>query len=127
MGIREQAIIDARKITSNNVTGAGVELTFISRKIGNPTAVVIGLHTRHHYTVTSEGAETNDLNAHATISEGLLVSAGYPVRNVNNLVDIKDDVLFAFDSSGVNRKYKIAQVHPDESMGLIRCILEDCI
>lgn len=125
MGLRERAIADVRRITSDKITGAGIDLTFISRKDAT-TATIVGLHTRHHLSVSAEGNFTNDLNAHCSFSEGLLVSAGYPVRNSNDLVDIKDDVLRAKDSAGINRKYRIVQVHPDETFGLIRCILEDC-
>lgn len=127
MGIRDQAIIDARKITSNNISGIAIPLTFVSRKAGNFTTIINGIHTRHHYTVTSEGIETNDLNAHISFSEGLLISSGYPYRNGSGKIDIKDDVIYAIDSGGINRKYKINQVHPDETIGIIRCILEDCI
>ena len=126
MGLRDQAILDARKITSNNASGFGIPLTFVSRKAGSFTATIIGVHTRHHYTVTSDGAETNDLNAHASFSEQLLIASGYPYRNIREQIDLKDDFLYAVDSAGINRKYKINQVHADESMGIVRCILEDC-
>jgi hypothetical protein len=123
MGIRERAIADAKKITSNKTSGAGVDLRIVSRITGQEVNL-IGLHTRHHLSVSSEGNFTNDLNAHCTFAESLL--SGYPVRNNKNLVSIVGDFVYATDSEGIERKYKIALVHPDETMGLIRCILEDC-
>lgn len=126
MGLRERAIIDARKISTNKFSGPGVDLLLVSRKDNSVTASIVGIHTRHFLSVNSEGAITNDLNAHASFSESLLVEKNYPVRNARNLVDLKDDFLFANDSQGVNRKYKIAQAHPDETFGYIRVILEDC-
>lgn len=126
MGIRERAIADAQRITGNKTGGAGVDLRFVSKGNSPVTANVVGLHTRHHLSINTEGNVTNDLNAHASVSEALLVAAGYPVRNGQNFVTLKDDFLYATDSAGIERKYKIAQVHPDESMGLIRCILQDC-
>jgi hypothetical protein len=127
MGIRDRAIADARRISSNKTGGAGVDMRFVSNpRRGSYDVTIVGLHTRHHLSFSTEGAITNDLNAHCSFSESLLASAGYPVRNGQNQVDIKDDLIYIDDSQGVNRKYKIAQAHPDETIGFIRCILQDC-
>ena len=127
MNLAQQAIKDIQTITGNASSGFGVPLLLVSSKNPAITANISGLHTRHHLSVGSEGNVTNDLNAHAGFSEAPLAATGYPVRNALNKVDLKDHFLYATDSAGIYRKYRIASVHQDETLGYIRVILQDSL
>lgn len=124
MSLQSRAIADIQRITTGQ---AGVPLRFVSRLNPSVTATILGIHTRHHLSVTSDGNVTNDMNAHCGFSEALLVATGYPVRNANNQVIITGDILYAFDSQGIERKYVIKPTNPDETFGYIRCTLESCL
>jgi hypothetical protein len=122
MGLIELIQKDIQKITSNSKE-FGVTLTLKA-----PTyeiAVIKGLHTKHHLGVDTEGNTVNSKNARASFSEKFLIDAGYPVRNKAGEVDFKNHLLSAADSTGVVKQYIIQQWFPDETIGLIVCILED--
>lgn len=105
-------------------TGGGfeVDLTFETPS-GSVTKTVQGIGMKHHLSVDSEGVNVNQLNAHITVSENELIDAGYPVRNGSDIVDLKDHKLRYADSTGVEKEYLIKQTYPDETVGMITCIL----
>lgn len=124
MNLLDQAISDAKKITSDVTGGFGIELIFLAPD-EITTATIIGLHTKIHLGVTTDGDMVNSKKASIAFSEALLVSAGYTVRNANQEVDIVGHQVSTKDSTGVLKKYTIQQCFPDETLGIIACILEE--
>lgn len=122
MGLLETAKQDIQNFTSN-LEGFGVEITLTA-----PTAevaIVNGLHTKHHLGYNTEGVQVNTKNAHVSISEQLLVDAGYPVRSASGEVNLTGHLVDVKDSTGLVKNYVIREWFPDETIGLIVCILGD--
>ena len=123
MGLVEQAIADAKAITSDAINGFGISIAFTAPN--STTATINGLATKHHLRMDLDGKLVNSKDASIAVSESLLADAGYPVRNSSGEVYLKDHKVKWIDSSGQLCEYSIDQWLPDESIGLIVCILED--
>lgn len=122
MGLIQQAKLDIQQITSN-LNDFGVEITLL-----NPTGETItitGLHTKHHMTYDAEGKPINGRNAHLSFSEGVLVN--YTIRNSKGEVDMKGHVATINDSTETPKTYVVREWFPDETIGLIVCILGDYV
>lgn len=90
------------------------------------TATVKGLATKHNLDVDTDGNAVSSKNVHITVSEALLVEAGYPVRNDENEVSLIDHKVQYSDSTETEgQNYVILQCFPDETVGVITCILGD--
>lgn len=122
MGIIDKAQKDWQAITGNT-TGFGVQLSFIAPT--GETAVVNGLHTKHHLGIDADGKPINTKLAAINVSEKLLTDAGYPVRDSNKEVKLKGHRVNAKDSTGVEKQYVIIQWLPDETVGAITLFLGD--
>ena len=124
MGLLDDIREDIRDITTSEESG-GVELTLEA-----PTgeiAVIFGYHSKHHLGVDPEtGKQVNTKNAHCSFSEIVLTELAYPVR-VNGEVSLKGHKVTAKDSSGIDYQYIIREWFPDETVGLIVCILHDFV
>lgn len=120
MGLLSQIKADA-KIILGNQNDFAIPVRFIH---GAQDVTVNAIHTRHNLGIDTEGNRVNTPNAHVTVSEELLVNAGYTVR-INDEVRMVGHVVYATDSAGIERKYLIAQTFPDETIGTITCMLED--
>lgn len=122
MGLLDDIREDIRDITTSEESG-GVELTLEA-----PTgeiAVIFGYHTKHHLGVDPQtGKQVNTKNAHCSFSESVLTELAYPVR-VNNEVNLKGHKVSAKDSTGNVYSYIVHEWFPDETVGLIVCILGD--
>lgn len=104
-----------------------IELTF-TKKDGSETAVVMGIGTRHSLSMDTDGIPVNMPNNHVSFSEELFneANASYIIRP-NNGEEIKmigDRVSF-LDSTGTAREHIIKQAWPDQTVGMIVCILEN--
>jgi hypothetical protein len=122
MSLYDLAKADIQQITSNPDEWSR-EITFTA-----PTgeiAIINGLHTKHHLGIDTEGARVNSKNAHISISEKLLTDASYPVRNAIGEVSLFNHRVAVADSTGIVKNYKITENYPDETIGLIVCILSD--
>jgi hypothetical protein len=119
MSLLDQAKADIRSIVSNS-DEFGRSMTFTN---GEDTATVTGLHSKHHYIVDLDGVRANSLNAHITVSEADLEAEGYPVRNADGQVDLENHRVSVADSTGTTVQYVIRQVFPNETVGVIVCIL----
>jgi len=120
-GLIEKAKNDWQRFTSDP-SGAGVDITFEA-----PTAEIAeitGLATKHHIGLDTEGNPINTKNVHVSVSEQLLVDEGYPVR-VNDEVSILNHIVSYKDSTGITKVYTIRETFPDETIGVITCILDD--
>lgn len=92
-----------------------------------PQAVTVSLtgwSSKHHISFGTDGTLVNAKNAHICLSEADLVALGYPVR-VGGEVVLLNHIVAVKDSSGVEKSYVIQEQFPDETIGLIVCILGD--
>ena len=120
-GLIEQAKGDWQRFSSDPKTwGIAITLTAPTAEVAN----IVGIATKHHIGVDTDGNPINTKNAHITISEQLLVDAGYPVR-ANNEVSILQHRVSYKDSTGITKEYVIEETFPDETVGMITCILND--
>lgn len=122
MSLLDTAKASIKRITTDT-NGFGVSMVLIAPS--GATATVAGLHTKHHINVDTDGATVNSKNAHVSISEEVLTALGYPVRNADREVNLKGHRVNVADSTGVVKNYVIQEWFPDESVGLIVCILGD--
>ncbi len=126
MGLLEDAMNDIADITSDVDSGWGSTITFTPVGRAGDPVTVNGLHTKHHMKTDTEGAAVNGKNAHVSVSEQLLIAQAYPVRNpATKEVAMKGDKVEVKDSTGESWTYTIDEVFPDETIGLIVCILSD--
>ena len=89
------------------------------------TADIKGIAMKHHLSIDTDGREVSAKNAHITIIEADLVAANYPVRDaVNGEVKLKKHKVSYPDSTGNVKNYRISRTYPDETVGVITCILE---
>lgn len=116
MCIFEKARIDSKRYSQE------VSLTFY--KVVGTEYTAKGIATRHHLGVDPDtGLTVNSRNVHCTISETLLTAQGYVTRNSKGEVDLVNSFVKYADATGVVRTYKVNEVLPDDSLGLIVCIL----
>lgn len=122
MGLIDQIREDVASITSDeNDFGEPIIIT-------SPTGAVvnlIGLNTKHHLGVDTDGNRVNAKNASVAFAEKFLTDVSYPVRNSNQEVVLVGHKIQVKDNTGVLKNYRIQQSFPDEEIGLIVCILED--
>ena len=121
MSLISQALQDIKDITSN-LNDFGVEFDLISP--ANVTTAMIGVHTKHHLGLNTDGVPVNSKTASLAFSEGNL-PIGVSVRNVAGEVKLKGWRINVKDSTGGEKQYIIREWFPDEMIGLIVCILGD--
>ncbi len=124
MGLMETAKADIERITSDLNDFAKV-MTFTSAIAPVKTAIVNGLHAKHHLGFDTNGNEINTENAHVSVSEKALTDKGYPVRDSSGEVNLKGHKVVVKDSTGTDVPYVIREWHQNETIGLIVCILGD--
>lgn len=122
MGLIDQIRQDAKKYTSD-LPGWAVEITLAS-PLG-ATATINGLHSKHHLGLDTDGNRVNVKNAHISFHESVAIAAGYPIRNSNNEVSLRNHRVRVKDSTGVDCLYIINEWFPSETTGIIVCILGD--
>lgn len=120
MGLIDQIQADIKSITSNlNDFGVAMILTAPT----NETITITGIHTKHHLGIDTDGNMVNSKKASIAFSESLLV--GYPCRNLSQEVNLKNHKVSVKDSTIILKNYRVQSWFPDETIGLIVCILED--
>lgn len=122
MGLIDQAKKDIEDITAN-VNDWAVEFTMTAPT--SETVTAAGVHIKINLGVDTDGLSVNSKKAHISISEKYLTAANYPVRNSSGEVNILGHRLDVKDSTGTVKNYTISQCFPDETIGLLSCILED--
>lgn len=120
MSLIDKAKADIKRITSNSKEFAR-SMTFTAPT--DETITTKGLHSKHYIGIDSEGNPVNAKTAYVSVSEENL--AGYPVRNADGEVDLKGHRVSVVDSTGTTKEYYINEFFPDETIGLIVCILQD--
>lgn len=118
----DRARLDASNIASNSGFSSDVELTTKDETL---TVQTSGLSTKHHINLDSDGLPINSKNAHVCLSEKELTELGVQVRDLNGEVNLLGCKVKIKDSSGVIREYVITENLPNETLGLIVCILGD--
>jgi len=122
MGILDQARIDTQRITTD-LNGWAVAITFTD--LEDEVVTINGLHTKHHLGIDTDGNMINSKNAHISFSELEIDANGYVIRNSNQEVSLKNKRVTVKDSTGIAKDYVIKESYPDETIGLIVCILGD--
>lgn len=124
MSILDLARKDWQSITSD-LAGFGVSLDLEAPNA--ETVTVVGLATKHHIGIDTDGNLVNTKNAHCSFSEALLLenNPSYPLRGTDGEVALQGHKLTYADSTGGNKVYVIREWFPDETVGMVVCILED--
>jgi hypothetical protein len=122
MGLMDQIRVDVQTILTNGNDFA-VDIVMIAPNAA--MAAFKGLHSKHHFAVDLEGNQVNSKNSHITFSEQTLVDLGYPLRNLSGEVDLYRHRVNVKDSTGIVKNYIVGTWFPDETVGLITCILQD--
>lgn len=122
MGLLEQAASDLHSIfgSTGEFSKAMVLITPAKEEIS-----IIGLHTKHHLGVDTEGDTMESRTAHASFTEKQVTDQGKSIRNLKGDVDLAGWLVRVKDSTGTEVTYAVQKKFPDETFGLITCILED--
>lgn len=116
----------ARRDSKKYITKGGAEEDIILTSAdGNTVLPTTGWTSKHWINFDSTGNAINSKNAHITLDEDLLVAGNYPVRNSDKEVNLKGHKVTVKDSSGESKNYVIIEWLPNETLGLIACILGD--
>lgn len=83
------------------------------------------LNSKHHINFDTDGLPTNSKNAHICLDEQDLVDKNYQTRNLNQEVSLFNHLVSVKDSTNLSKNYVITETFPDETLGLIVCILGD--
>lgn len=92
---------------------------------GITTATIRGMSAVIHLGVDNQGEFVNTRKAHISFSESSLSDTGFPVRDQNNVLILKDNRVNVIDSTGEVEQYVIREIFPDEAVGLLVCMLGD--
>lgn len=118
----DQIRLDVLAITTN-ANEFGSPIVFVAP--GGQTVTINGRTNKIHIKFDYDGTPVNGKNATITVAEKAMVDAGYIIRNANGEVDLYNHKVSWVDSTGASATYSIKQTFPDESIGLIVCILGD--
>nr|WP_299067168.1 hypothetical protein [uncultured Allomuricauda sp.] len=121
--ILQSAREDVKKILSS---GGFEEDITLSTPDGATTINTKGLATKHHITFEMDGP-INSKNAHICIDESDIVDKNYVVRNNDGEVNLLNHRVEVSDNTGEKKKYLIKENFPNETLGLIICVLEDFV
>jgi len=83
------------------------------------------LATKHHIGIDDDWNVLNNKNAHISFSEQQLIDGSYPTRNADGEVALYGHKAAWTASTGSLITYTIREFFPDETMGVILCILGD--
>jgi hypothetical protein len=89
------------------------------------TLFTTGLASKHWINFDSDGVPINSKNAHICLDEDVLTLNNYPYRNNDGDITLNRHKINVKDSSGIIKNYVIKEWFPDETLGLIVCILAD--
>jgi len=118
----------ARKHAKMYVTRGGFqEVITLSTPDKMTSITVTGYATKHHIGIDTDGLPVNTKNVHIALNEDDLVAQNYPVRNNKQEVRLRTHLVDVVDSTGIVKNYVINEVFPDETLGLIVCVLGDYI
>jgi hypothetical protein len=122
MGLIDQARLDIQRIVSNP-SGFGQTITLTAPN--GTVLIVVGLHKKIRLGVDTEGNIVNTKTATITLSDNDLVVAGYPYRDSKGEVQLGNHKVSVSDITGNQCLYVMQSWHPDETLGIIVCYLQD--
>lgn len=121
-----KALNRIRKHSKRIVTRGGFEENITLKSAdGSQELELTGLASKHWINFDTDGAPANSKNAHITIDEDILTAAAYVYRNSDGEVHLRGHKVTVKDSTGLDKEYIILEWFPDETLGLIACILGD--
>lgn len=120
MSLYDQAKADIAQITSN--TNEWAAEIILEDSEGN-ICVIQGIRSKHHLGIDTDGNRVNTRNAHISFSENQTIAHGWNIRNDKKQVKIKGYKVSVADSTGELGSYVINEAYPNETLGLIVCIL----
>jgi len=115
-----QARADMQKIVQS---GGFQDDIVLSTADGSIEVAVQGLASGIHVAFDSEGNSVDSNKAHVSIPEQTLISLGYPVRNASGRVSLKNHKVKVKDAVGNDQNFVINSAQPNETTGLLICIL----
>lgn len=89
------------------------------------TVETTGFASKHWNNFDTDGLPINSKNAHICVDENDLISKSYPVRNQDGEIYLRNHRVRVSDSSNEIKNYLIKEWFPNETLGLIVCILSD--
>lgn len=119
----DQIQADILAITTNG-DDFGVALEFASID-GETTVTVNGLASSHHLRIDFDGAAVAGRNVSISVAEAALVAEDFPTRNAGGDIKLRNCTVKWTDATGTEKSYVIKDAHPDDTLGLIVCILTD--
>lgn len=123
MSLLDTARMDAKNIVQGEFSSP-CTITNPQRSV---SVSLSALATKHHIIINPDtGQPINAKNAHICLSETKLNELGYITR-VNGDVSLVGHFINVSDSTGIVKKYKISETWPNETLGLIVCILQDSL
>jgi len=123
MSLVDRAKSDWQQFTTNTTGGFGTAITLTAP---NSTQLsIVGLATKHHIGIGLDGEMVHTKNAHISFSEKQLIDAVYPYKNAGGEVNLSGHKATWIDSRGSSITYVIREFFPDETIGVILCILGD--
>ncbi len=127
MAYRNNIVKDLQRFTTDKNSVFVSPLTFETPTgFATPKTVICnGISVKHSVAFDNNSQPVKGKTARVTVSEGALLALAYPVRDINNKVSlIKHKVTFV-DSANLTYIGQITETYPDESTGIIVCILGD--
>lgn len=104
-----------------------IELTF-TKSDESETATLFGIGTRHSLSMDTDGIPVKMPNNHVSFHEELFNEANpnYIIRpNNGDEIKMRGDRVTFNDSTGTPRTHLISEVWPDQTVGMIVCILQN--
>jgi hypothetical protein len=113
--------------SQNVVTVDGYQVITIGGKTivtinSDKSLTIKGIYAQHHNSISTDGTPINAKLTRVSFAESSLTLAGYPVRSSGE-VNLRNHLIDFADSTGVLKHYKIKEWFPDETVGIITCIL----
>jgi len=118
----EKAKSDWKRLLNNG--GFGVSIT-LTPPNSSASTIVKAIAIKHHNSIGTDGLPINAKNVHISIIESDLIALSYTVRNVEGEVSLRNHRVSFADSNDNVKNYIIKETFPDETIGLITCILGD--
>lgn len=121
MSILEMCKSDVEFINSN--TNDFSVLSTLRNSDNSINITVKGIHAKHHLGITPEGVPINTRVSNIAFTEKQVTDHGKSIRNSFGEVDLNGFTITVKDSTGLDKTYAIEEWYPDETVGLIVCIL----
>lgn len=112
----------AKRDTRRYVNSGGFEENLLITPTSGDPVTIQGLSTRHSQGFDTEGRPVVSDNAHCSFSETDLTDEGLITRNSQGDLIVKD-WLVEFTDAITTTTYKISEAYPDNTLGIIKCIL----